>query len=171
MIALLWWAGGCGSAECGPDRESCPLGTSCEDGQCVTRLCASSLQCPLEYHCTRAGECASGCAVDDDCAVGRACDTDGTCVETPCVDAAIDCRFGQWCVSGTCVDAGDPYCQACTTDAECGAGNICWADEWCGVDCSVDPTCPAALSCTHVDHSDGLPHEVCLGACWIVPPP
>ncbi len=166
MIALLGWLFACATRPvCGDD--TCPLGSSCEDGQCVSRLCATSAQCALGYHCNRDGTCEAGCQVDLDCPVGSVCNDDGECRERACVDTVTDCRWRQWCQSGECRDAGEPYCAACTGDAQCGAGNICWADQWCGVACGEGGACPAGFTCTAIDHTDGEVHDVCLAACWL----
>lgn len=153
-----------GRIECDRD-EPCPFGGSCEDGACVYRACATSQQCPLEHHCSPDGECLVGCASATDCRAGEACEG-GACVEPPCTSTKVDCAFREVCVDGRCVDAGEPYCQPCTTDEECGPGNVCWADEWCGVDCSDGSACPAAFECLEVTE-DGADHELCLGACWL----
>ena len=153
-----------GPNECSAD-EPCPFGGSCEAGECVYRQCATSLQCPLDHHCSQGGECVAGCASAADCHAGEQC-TGGVCSEAPCTSTKVDCAFREECVDGTCVDAGEPYCKACTTDAECGPGNVCWADEWCGVDCSGGESCPAAFECLPVEE-DGVAHELCLAACWL----
>lgn len=167
MIALLGWLLGCGGGgACGAD--TCPLGTSCEDGECVSRYCATSTQCALGYHCTSDGTCAAGCQSDDDCRIGSSCGDDGACHENACAVTETDCRWREVCTRGECVDVGEPYCASCTTDAQCGAGNICWAGAWCGVPCGAGGACPAGFACTTVAHTDGETYDVCLSACWLM---
>jgi hypothetical protein len=163
VIALfLAWA--CGGKTCG--SEGCPLGTSCEDGECVSRSCATSTQCPLGYHCGGDGTCVAGCQQADDCALGSRC-VASECREAECEVTALDCRWREWCEGGTCRDAGAPFCEPCTADAQCGEGNVCWAGEWCGIDCEATGSCPAGFACTELTHTDEQVHHVCLAACWL----
>jgi hypothetical protein len=162
LLLLLAWACG-GDKPCGED--TCPLGTTCEEGECVSRSCATSTQCPVGFYCEQDGTCEQGCEVDGDCLVGSKC-TDGECAESRCTSSNLDCGWRESCVEGACVDQGDPYCAPCTQDPQCGAGNICWAGEWCGVDCASDG-CPGGFVCQEVSHTDGVVHSVCLSACWL----
>lgn len=164
-MILLWLA--CGGTECS-DEQPCAFGGSCEDGVCVFRRCATSLQCALEQHCTEDGVCAPGCVDDGDCALGEACGGDGTCAARACTDTQVDCAFREFCEDGDCVDAGDPHCLPCTTDAECGEGNVCWGDLYCAVDCSGGQPCPAGFACEPLEQ-EGTDWVVCLGACWLSP--
>lgn len=165
MIALLVLLSCRDDAGCSTSRD-CALGESCDAGTCVPRTCASSDQCAPERFCDAGGQCREGCAADTDCLAGRAC-VDGACEDEACADTRLDCGFREFCVDGACEDAGDPYCAPCATDAECGEGNVCWAGEWCGVDCSQGQACPSGFDCLEV--SPGGP-RLCLGACWLPPP-
>ncbi|MEQ1568932.1 MAG: hypothetical protein ABMA64_25060 [Myxococcota bacterium] len=165
MIAL--WLAGCRGDPCG---DSCGFDEECQAGVCVVRNCTTSDQCPLGFHCDPLGDCLEGCEVSADCPTVDRCDSDGACVPRDCERTSTDCEYREFCEDGACVDAGEPFCKACTTNEECGEGNLCWADEWCGVDCSGGQECPAGFQCNPIDEDDQS-WLVCVAACWMVEPP
>lgn len=146
------------------DVEPCPDGQTCIDGVCDDATCNSSLQCPMETYCDQR-DCIPGCQYDSDCYSGDAC-VDGDCEALGCIDTITDCAYREWCEAGECVDAGDPYCMPCDTDADCGDGNLCWLDAYCGVDCSNGQPCPAAFDCLGVETDEGVVMQ-CLTQCWL----
>jgi Cys-rich repeat protein len=160
-MILWWWWAACGG-DCG---ETCPLGTTCDAGECVQRRCATSAQCALGHTCSEDGACVEGCAADADCPVGATC-AQGRCEALPCTVTAIDCGWREECRAGVCEDVGEPYCRPCTDDAQCGAGNTCWAGEWCGVPCGAGGACPAGFACLAVEQEGGTV-DLCLSACWL----
>lgn len=163
MIALLWLA--CRGPAC-VSTADCGFGETCDAGTCEGRNCATSAQCGMETYCAEDGHCLPGCALDTDCLAGDSCDA-GVCTENSCVDTRVDCGYREHCTDGSCVDAGEPHCAACTTDDECGAANLCWVGEWCAVDCSDGSECPGGFECLEVTDDGGEVHQVCITSCWL----
>ena len=162
---ILWLLAACRTPTC-TMHEECGFGEMCEAGACVGRSCASSTQCAMEEHCDDDGRCVPGCEIDTDCLAGSSCEA-GSCVEDACVETRTDCGYREQCVDGACVDAGAPHCSPCSTDDQCGAGNLCWIDEWCAVDCSDGSACPAGFECLAVDDPEDGPRQVCISSCWM----
>ncbi|MCB9777006.1 MAG: hypothetical protein H6742_00415 [Alphaproteobacteria bacterium] len=173
MIAWLMLVLACGSpTEC-DEATPCGFGAVCVEGGCVQATCATSAQCPMESHCD-GGACAAGCGDDLDCFPGDACQPDGSCASAECEDGRVDCAFGEFCDTdrGDCVDAGDPYCAQCRSDADCGDGNLCygWGDngDWCAVACHSEQDCPAGYSCSVLGDGAGNPiGSYCITWCWL----
>lgn len=162
LLALL----GCGGAPCDGDNP-CAFGEACVAGECVAQYCATSAQCAMEAHCDR-GACVEGCARDEDCYTGDACEVEtGSCVPAACEVTALDCGYREFCDQGTgdCYDAGDLYCRPCSDDGACGQGNICW-NRHCGVDCSDGRECPSGFVCTDFLSDDEVvvAHQ-CIAPC------
>ncbi|MFT5429923.1 MAG: 5'-nucleotidase/UDP-sugar diphosphatase [Myxococcota bacterium] len=147
----------------------------CVDGGCVplpALPCIDNTQCnPALLYCFGGG---ARCDIDDDCAVGEACE-DRRCIpkRTECLidsmcEAGQECRFGYCrapvacdancagdCINGTC----QTQCSACGDDDDCPGDMACNRDlcvpvlsecsEFrCRNVCSADADCPTANVCT-----------------------
>lgn len=100
-----WGGGGPGpDGVCQPCLTNDHCGESCGACRGATPVCVQ-------------GACAQ-CAVDDDCALGRAC-RGGTCVAAPC-SKNTDCPTGRTC------DLTTRACVAtCGNDEDCAVGRVC----------------------------------------------
>ena len=135
---------GCSSDEYYCDANGCFYCDSvgCRAVQAPTRAtCRGDYECPANRSCTTLG-CTATCLTDGDCDQGWVCrgasgTTRGYCVApreatpTPNPGACrmnTDCQGGATCIDGVCArptcDSSTTTC-ACTTDAQCGAGNVC----------------------------------------------
>lgn len=173
MTQLLFWALfafiGCGTdAEC-DEATACSFGEVCIEGQCVTKSCATSAQCPMEHTCDD-GACTAGCGEDADCYPGDSCGETGTCETKDCRDTHLDCGFKEFCneFSGECYDAGGYYCRACNDDNDCGGnGNYC-AGGYCGVTCETNSDCPSGFQCyAFVNSAGDVQFYQCYTACSV----
>ncbi len=115
--------------------ESCPEGTECVEGECISNACE-----PLSTQCLDGGvqvcsPSGSGWSDPMPCAEGQICQG-GLCVEETCEPGAkecvdnkaiicdeegktliIQCDEGEVCFAGECIE--------CTKDADCGDGLAC----------------------------------------------
>lgn len=162
MILLAWWMACRGD----PCDGACLVDELCIDGVCLARTCATSTECPLGFHCSPAGDCEEGCEFDADCGAVESC-VAGSCAARACTDTQIDCDYREFCTDGVCVDAGAPYCAPCTEDRDCVLGAVCFADQWCGVDCAEGAQCPAGFDCLPLEH-EGAERQICMAACWMM---
>lgn len=88
--------------------------------------------CDLTFCGTRGGQCVPnrGCTTDTDCTNGQICEPTPGETTSSCVDrctADTDCPVaGSACntTTGRCIAIG----AACTTDDDCGTGNVCTAN-------------------------------------------
>src|SRR5436190_13256329 len=90
--------------------------------------CSSDAECAAKFRCDREQRrCV--CTGDDACP-GQYCnDFTGQCVASvPGCPSSVTCDGGTWCDRAvrTCKPIV-AFCQACKTDAECGAGSNCAA--------------------------------------------
>ncbi|MCH8253407.1 MAG: hypothetical protein IID36_13245, partial [Planctomycetes bacterium] len=98
---------------------------------------------------------AIACGVDDDCAVGEACGTDGLCeaAAQPQCTSDTDCDNGQVCVEGSCGASTSP---TCSTDTDCDDGLVC-----------IDGICQEAPAVTCATSDECMLGEICtmVGTC------
>lgn len=174
MIHFLIWAlgaflacSGSGELEC-DEETACSFGQVCVEGQCVTKSCATSAQCPMEHTCDD-GTCTAGCGDESDCYPGDTCGENGTCEAKACRETHLDCGFKEFCneFSGECYDAGGYYCKTCNDDNDCGGnGNYCYGG-FCGVTCEVDTDCPSGFQCYAFSDGLGVQFYQCYTACGV----
>lgn len=152
----------------------CPLSEVCNDGTCTSRACQFTFSCPEGDGCPTPGpgmdsECGSPCTRNDDCRAleackwfpqGRFCARRGGGRDGDTCSDFSDCAGQSSCLDwpgGLCARAG------CTTNADCGTGTFCFADntgenvcapncntsdDQCrdtGYDCSLESTLGGAL--------------------------
>ena len=167
---LLAFPSGCSHHECS-EEDPCSFGYACVAGQCQERRCATSAQCAMEQYCAN-GACQDGCAGDEDCYPGSACDVESnTCVSAPCEDQHQDCAFKEFCnaATGECYEASGYYCRECNAEEDCGGGdNHCTSSGYCGVDCQDSDDCPAGFDCMpFVDYNGNIQYYQCYTYCWL----
>lgn len=176
--------GGCNNEpqECS-ENVPCGFGDVCVEGTCVGKSCATSADCPMEYTCGGDGECAQGCANNDDCYPGDACNTEtSTCEQAACRSTTLDCAFGEFCntVEGSCYPASGYYCKECFDDDDCGGNNntcLGWGanGNFCGVTCEGESDCPSGYTCVDVGSGGQAEYKQCITYCWLYitdsPPP
>lgn len=157
--------------ECDEDRP-CEFGATCMEGVCETKSCVTSADCSMESHCDN-GACTEGCAEDSDCYAGDACNAEfGTCDEAECEDSQLDCGFKEFCdtTSGECHEAAY-YCDACTSNDDCGTDGICNSygpyGNFCVFPCTTRLDCPSGFSCEQAQNADGTVGSFCSAACWL----
>ncbi len=166
---LFPWAGCKNASECSEQVE-CPLGSTCVQGICQERRCATSAQCGMEQFCEN-GSCVDGCAADEDCYPGDACNTDiASCEAAECADSHRDCAFKEFCnlATGDCYEATGYYCAACADDSDCGAEeNLCYYG-YCLVSCQSNEDCPSGFDCVpFVDYAGNVQSYQCYTICWL----
>jgi hypothetical protein len=167
VLTLVAACDGTPDVECDQDNP-CSFGADCIDGVCVSGLCATSEQCPMEQHC-EARQCVAGCTTDTDCYPGFECGDEGACVEAACVETKVDCGFREYCntATGECYDAGGDFCRFCNDTAECEDGNECLGN-YCSVDCSSGRECPSGFDCYgFVDQNGNVVYFGCYTYCWL----
>ena len=153
---------GGGSDDCTTDND-CSGDQSCEAGNCVDdsdnngnnggecELDASDCDGATPYLDDVACECVE-CDGDTDCATGE------QCVSGSCQSGDVDgCLSGQECdpqQSGSCSNAGEPYCideccVECIGAGDCDGNEICSEDGFCETadGCSSDADCPSGFDC------------------------
>lgn len=133
-------AGFCHAIECctdDPDPNArCPEGTSCFEGYCdpigaETGSCSSDADCPEGEICCAAFCRPIACCIDDR-------------------DPNTRCPVGTACFEGVCDPIEGP--PTCTSDDECGEGEICCAGGCLAIECCIDDAdpnarCPEGTSC------------------------
>jgi len=149
------------------DSQFCDLDSGrCLDGRAleISGLCGLPSHCPSGSIC-RSGVCQPGCITSGDCELGEVC-IDGQCDDSPgrCADDSF-CEFGASCVDGFCEeDFRGPYCRFCTPSTQQNPNpcddprNFCLVNNqelggftnFCGVDCSLDQSCPNGYECNDV---------------------
>jgi len=166
--------------------EDCPLGATCQQGECVA--CTVDSQCGGEV--CRDGACvpcsaAEACGGDlvcneptgfcQDCLVNLDCDAGSACVAGHCFagcEMDDDCGVAAYCVSAACVECrgnidcpGTEWCDAglcqpqCSVDANCSGGRICdQGTRTCVLPCSAG--CPTGQTCDLA----GVCRETCDGS-------
>jgi len=175
LFALVGVLSGCGDkdVQCSEDV-ACSFGEVCIDGTCSSKNCATSADCPMETTCA-GGSCTAGCANDDDCYPGDACDTtQGQCAEASCRSTTLDCGFKEFCntVTGECYEASGYYCLECFDDDDCGGNdNTClsWGayGNFCGVTCDTESDCPSGFTCIDVGSGGSAEFKQCVTYCWL----
>jgi hypothetical protein len=107
---------------CGTDDAACKASYGnayiCVGGGCVTGTCHTSGECSTDNKACNASHVCAACTSDAECAgypQARICDA-GACIVGTCHDNA-GCSDGKICTGNTCV--------ACTTDPQCGTGQVC----------------------------------------------
>lgn len=105
--------------------------------------CTTSADCPesAQAYCSATLLTCVACLDDTNCAVGFVCGADGTC-QPGCRSDQDRCPLLQFCRAG----AG---CVPCTTDHQCGPGQVCSsATNSCVDGCSsTSQPCPLGLVC------------------------
>ncbi len=175
LVLLVGLAAGCkeDQAQCSEASPCEGFGETCVRGECVSRSCANSSQCPMEQFCED-GSCAEGCAEDSDCYADSFC-AEGKCAASGCRETSLDCDFKEFCdvATGDCYEAAGYYCRECQDDADCGGnGNTCLGfgmyGNYCGVTCETSLDCPATFDCVPISDSSGnIISQQCLTYCWI----
>lgn len=169
----------CGGPACGP----CELGKTCgDDGDCASATCIGGT-------CREPGASAGPCAVEGDCAAGYFCEYQWNqqigsaagwspqCVQDkPGAQPGESCRGNNECATGMC--ANFRCAEACDSDSQCGAGNVCaiqhswvggetWLDKpYClrfdqpAGECESQADCTGGKRCLiYVDEIPGRPVE------------
>jgi Cys-rich repeat protein len=121
----------------------CAAGEVCIDGVCIPAgpQCSQDLDCPAGQVCI-AGTCQPACTDFDG---------DGFCAGEDCDDrdASVNPAASELCDGrdNDCDGLVDEGCgQACTADADCAAGQVCWQGV-CVLGCRTDADCPAGQAC------------------------
>jgi hypothetical protein len=134
--------GGADDAEPCADRDACPSGLHCVDGEC--RACAADSDCLksdlarcdlTRYRCV-------ACILSTDCAEGFRCDA----LANRCLATCREPRDCPESAHGCNTNRG--VCYACDDDRECAAsslGKFCALDGSGCVQCRNDADCDAAL--------------------------
>lgn len=148
----------------------CAKGEVCLAMPCSTPAmpCQEGAECPVPEPCDSTSVCTPApwdgrCAADADCPTGFACvDVEIPCASAGCAPCTCACEAGKECPACECPPCPEPppceptfekYCQyvqkECATDADCGAGWACQAQESCSAgggcacpDCGPDMECP-----------------------------
>jgi hypothetical protein len=165
--ALL--AGGAVAAQRGPAlaQDPCTTDDDCETGICCAGFCRD-IECCIDdadpnARCPEGTSCFEGlcdpieepgaCATDEECAEGEICCA-GFCRAIECCidedDPNARCPEGTSCFEGICDPIDGP--PPCSTDDECGAGEICCvggclAIECCPDDADPNARCPEGTTC------------------------
>ncbi len=133
--------GGYCSADC--STNACPGDTVCKVvgglAGCL-KPCAKDTDCRTLYSCFQ-GVCRPPCTGDGECGTGFGC-TNGSCQPLPGNAIGEPCNRDSDCSSRLC-DPNMGTCeQACTIDADCGAGATCWVNP---IDKNADGSTDALL--------------------------
>jgi hypothetical protein len=142
---------------------ACTMDNQCREGLCSPLSNECSVVCNQDAHCNQAagqicatfsfgnsldlGLCTKSCADNASCPAGLVCtinpdplanDIDQICQQPAgMADLGAPCASANECHTGLCLSTLLYNNTACTTDAQCGAGNVCR--------CPVDqPNCQAA---------------------------
>jgi len=156
-------AAGSGQKKCLP---GCHLDTNCPAGdKCLMPACPKCANCPCLGVCTPP---VKTCSADSDCPAGQACGlTPQDCTIHCQVGCHNDteCRPDQQCLlpgcASVCCDIGvcAPRATTCTSDGECGAGQIC-------MDCGLGNQCIAGChTASQCGPDEQCSQVVCAGFC------
>lgn len=153
-----------GPEECIERSDSCELGDTCCDGECVNGVCDENIFCvdPGD-DCEEDVDCCEGECIDDVCEEFQSPD----CVELDeeCEDD-FDCCDGD-CINGLCEEIGGNDCveldEDCEDDFDCCDGEC--IDDTCqevdGTDCvDLDEECEDDIDCCEGECIDGFCEEV-----------
>jgi hypothetical protein len=127
--------------------EDC-LGTACQPGACVERLCVFS-----------AAPVGTGCDDGASCTEGDACDEAGRCVGAPgaACDDGLFCNGSERC---------SPEAQGADAESGCVAGAAPVVDD--GIDCTADACDEAADMIAHDNRGCACARdEECVGICQV----
>jgi hypothetical protein len=152
------------AAACSVCRATIPraAATTCQDRGAAGEACRETGDCRHNLVCDEGtntcvigGGAGAACESFEDCRDDTLdCGGTGTCVVRPGIGGACGADTTFACLEGNCVagqcragEAGDP----CTTDDECGGGNLC-VDDVCGPaptsgPCSIDDGCAEGFTC------------------------
>lgn len=165
---LAGLAGGCQSAPtmmappCNLNSD-CTVPYVCTEGRCVPE-CESQLDCLRGTHCTAwngVGRCYIDQPLDhtsSPCGMGRPCeDATETCRDFTCWDGCAtgaDCFPDSYCRRGVCANPESPGSGygvhvACTSAADCAAGELCATDH--GSERACRRPCTATADCADVE--------------------
>lgn len=106
-----------------------------------------------------------GCA-SDQCCNGICCSVGEICTQTGCAPiveictSAAQCKVGQYCCNGACVDPSDDHCSSCT--------DVCPANTHCknaGCRKVAGQPCTDGAQCFHGFCYDGVCCDECGGRC------
>ncbi len=158
---------------CTADAE-CAAACYCEElnGTCIeSGYCAADADCAwLGMECDESRSTCippevvtpTACTLDADCAAGQTC-CDGECKDARIPGDVGNCTYSGECGGGLCVDGS---CHpACTTNADCGTGDICAIDGYCTSDPAPTPVCVFNADCgdaTAFTCINGYCHSNCL---------
>jgi hypothetical protein len=132
--------------DCAGIQEACSTNADCCEGY----------TCNENYICIALAECATegqGCAADGQCCGDAICCA-GACRSIECcideADPNARCPEGTSCFEGVCDPIGSQ--TACSSDDECGEGEICCAAACRAIECCIDDAdpnarCPEGTSC------------------------
>jgi hypothetical protein len=127
--------GFCKSVKCGSDG-LCPEDWKIEEGSlfCEPILnCSPGLipgQCGLSHKCVE-------CITDDDCALGKACNYEGSCVDFEPCGPENSCPSGQRCGEDGRCWKGCYHQYQCPNTTLCGENSYCFSER-----CNSQGTCP-----------------------------
>lgn len=138
----------CGDGDC--DAASCQ---TCQQNTCASTCSGSAPDCDNAGHCI--------CTTNSECAAGHVC-CSGTCITGDCcIDGDCDTANCQTCQQNTCTSkcgGSAPDCNGsggciCTTNTECGNGEVCCGGTCVAGTCCADTDCGACGTCDTATHT------------------
>lgn len=116
---------------------TCPgASETCVNGKCIQKDCLYDLDCQGDDLCVNNKCITTSCLGNGDCQSDELC-IDGTCTKDPC--AGKQCKQGQFCRKGTCVDSCSGV--VCSNPQTTCVDGKCTIDPCATKRCAGDETC------------------------------